>query len=104
MKLFSLLQLQMFLWDACQDKTLVILMLAAAASLALGIKTEVGSRHFVKVFVHCQIVDSVCVFSNILLTIILSYVFKGLKEGWYDGGSIALAVIIVIIVTGIGFT
>nr|GMC94645.1 calcium-transporting ATPase 10, plasma membrane-type-like isoform X1 [Ipomoea batatas] len=55
----------MFLWDACQDKTLVILMLAAAASLALGIKTE------------------------------------GLKEGWYDGGSIALAVIIVIIVTAV---
>ncbi|CAI9099300.1 OLC1v1036095C1 [Oldenlandia corymbosa var. corymbosa] len=52
-----------FLWDACRDTTLIILMVAAAASLALGIKTE------------------------------------GIKEGWYDGGSIALAVFIVIVVT-----
>ncbi|CAH9110339.1 unnamed protein product [Cuscuta europaea] len=54
-----------FLWEACQDTTLIILMVAAAASLALGIKTE------------------------------------GIKEGWYDGGSIALAVIIVIVVTAV---
>ncbi|KAG9160379.1 hypothetical protein Leryth_008775 [Lithospermum erythrorhizon] len=54
-----------FVWDACQDTTLIILMVAAAASLALGIKTE------------------------------------GIEEGWYDGGSIALAVIIVICVTAI---
>ncbi|XP_071724410.1 calcium-transporting ATPase 10, plasma membrane-type-like isoform X2 [Rutidosis leptorrhynchoides] len=54
-----------FLFDACRDTTLIILMVAAAASLALGIKTE------------------------------------GIKEGWYDGGSIALAVIIVIVVTAI---
>jgi Ca2+-transporting ATPase len=52
-----------FVLDACRDTTLIILMVAAAASLALGIKTE------------------------------------GIKEGWYDGGSIALAVIIVITVT-----
>ncbi|KAL8236833.1 hypothetical protein R6Q59_017914 [Mikania micrantha] len=52
-----------FMLDACRDTTLIILMVAAAASLALGIKTE------------------------------------GIKEGWYDGGSIALAVIIVILVT-----
>ncbi|KAL8149433.1 hypothetical protein AgCh_006441 [Apium graveolens] len=52
-----------FLLDACRDTTLIILMIAAAASLALGIKSE------------------------------------GIKEGWYDGGSIALAVIIVIAVT-----
>lgn len=38
-KLF--LVLQRFLWDACQDLTLIILMVAAVASLALGIKTEV---------------------------------------------------------------
>lgn len=31
----------MFLWDACKDLTLIILMVAAAASLALGIKSEV---------------------------------------------------------------
>nr|XP_043619549.1 calcium-transporting ATPase 8, plasma membrane-type-like [Erigeron canadensis]XP_043619550.1 calcium-transporting ATPase 8, plasma membrane-type-like [Erigeron canadensis] len=54
-----------FLLDACRDTTLIILMVAAAASLALGIKTE------------------------------------GIKEGWYDGGSIALAVIIVIVVTAV---
>ncbi|KAK3007639.1 hypothetical protein RJ639_013107 [Escallonia herrerae] len=54
-----------FLLDACRDTTLIILMVAATASLALGIKTE------------------------------------GIKEGWYDGASIALAVIIVIAVTAI---
>ncbi|XP_020683408.1 calcium-transporting ATPase 5, plasma membrane-type [Dendrobium catenatum] len=52
-----------FLWEACQDLTLVILIVAAVISLVLGIKTE------------------------------------GVKEGWYDGGSIAFAVILVILVT-----
>ncbi|XP_027353594.1 calcium-transporting ATPase 8, plasma membrane-type-like [Abrus precatorius] len=55
----------MFMWDACKDLTLIILMVAAAASLALGIKSE------------------------------------GITEGWYDGGSIAFAVILVIVVTAI---
>lgn len=55
----------MFLWEAWQDLTLIILMIAAVASLALGIKTE------------------------------------GIEEGWYDGGSIAFAVILVIVVTAI---
>ncbi|CAL9243921.1 unnamed protein product, partial [Arabidopsis halleri] len=54
-----------FLWDACHDLTLIILMVAAVASLALGIKTE------------------------------------GIKEGWYDGGSIAFAVILVVVVTAV---
>ncbi|KAJ0007800.1 hypothetical protein Pint_30513 [Pistacia integerrima] len=54
-----------FLWEAWQDLTLIILIVAAAASLALGIKTE------------------------------------GVEEGWYDGASIAFAVILVIIVTAI---
>ncbi|XP_047961030.1 calcium-transporting ATPase 9, plasma membrane-type-like [Salvia hispanica] len=53
----------MFLWDAWQDTTLIILIVAAIASLGLGIKTE------------------------------------GLEEGWYDGGSITFAVLLVIIVT-----
>ncbi|KAL1551848.1 Calcium-transporting ATPase 9, plasma membrane-type [Salvia divinorum] len=53
----------MFLWDAWQDTTLIILIVAAIASLALGIKTE------------------------------------GIEEGWYDGGSITFAVLLVIIVT-----
>ncbi|KAG6705928.1 hypothetical protein I3842_07G201500 [Carya illinoinensis] len=55
----------MFLWESWQDLTLIILMIAAVASLVLGIKTE------------------------------------GIKEGWYDGGSIAFAVILVIFVTAI---
>nr|XP_011467548.1 PREDICTED: calcium-transporting ATPase 9, plasma membrane-type [Fragaria vesca subsp. vesca] len=54
-----------FLWEAWQDLTLIILIIAAAVSLALGIKTE------------------------------------GLSHGWYDGGSIAFAVILVIIVTAV---
>ncbi|KAH6797492.1 autoinhibited Ca2+ -ATPase [Perilla frutescens var. hirtella] len=54
-----------FVWDACRDTTLIILMVAATASLVLGIKTE------------------------------------GIKEGWYDGGSIAMAVLIVIIFTAV---
>ncbi|KAF2613693.1 hypothetical protein F2Q70_00010240 [Brassica cretica] len=53
----------MFLWEAWQDLTLIILIIAAVTSLALGIKTE------------------------------------GLKEGWLDGGSIAFAVLLVIMVT-----
>ncbi|KAF3786790.1 Calcium-transporting ATPase 8 plasma membrane-type [Nymphaea thermarum] len=57
-----------FLWEACQDTTLIILMIAAALSLGLGIKTE------------------------------------GIKEGWYDGGSIAFAVFLVIFVTGMSFS
>ncbi|KAL3528503.1 hypothetical protein ACH5RR_007825 [Cinchona calisaya] len=52
-----------FLWEAWQDLTLVILIIAAIASLALGMKTE------------------------------------GIKEGWYDGGSITFAVLLVIFVT-----
>lgn len=34
--------LKRFLWEACQDLTLIILMVAAVASLALGIKSEVS--------------------------------------------------------------
>ncbi|KAF3545357.1 hypothetical protein DY000_02004686 [Brassica cretica] len=55
----------MFLWEAWQDLTLIILIIAAVTSLALGIKTE------------------------------------GLKEGWLDGGSIAFAVLLVIMVTAV---
>ncbi|CAI0442211.1 unnamed protein product [Linum tenue] len=54
-----------FLWEAWQDLTLIILMVAAVLSLALGIKTE------------------------------------GIKEGWYDGASIYIAVILVIVVTAV---
>ncbi|KAJ1272648.1 hypothetical protein BS78_06G219400 [Paspalum vaginatum] len=54
-----------FVWDACKDLTLIILMVAAAVSLALGIYTE------------------------------------GIKEGWYDGASIAFAVLLVVFVTAI---
>ncbi|CAL0332120.1 unnamed protein product [Lupinus luteus] len=54
-----------FLWESWQDLTLIILIIAAAVSLVLGIKTE------------------------------------GLEEGWYDGGSIAFAVLLVIVVTAV---
>ncbi|KAI3868963.1 hypothetical protein MKX03_003334 [Papaver bracteatum] len=54
-----------FLWEACHDLTLIILIIAAAASFGLGIESE------------------------------------GWKEGWYDGGSIAFAVILVIVVTAV---
>ncbi|XP_066329647.1 calcium-transporting ATPase 5, plasma membrane-type-like isoform X7 [Miscanthus floridulus] len=54
-----------FLWEACQDVTLVILIIAAVISLVLGIATE------------------------------------GIKEGWYDGTSIAFAVFLVIVVTAV---
>ncbi|BAS77262.1 Os02g0176700 [Oryza sativa Japonica Group] len=54
-----------FLWEACQDLTLVILIIAAVISLVLGIATE------------------------------------GIKEGWYDGASIAFAVFLVILVTAV---
>jgi len=54
-----------FLWEACQDMTLVVLIIAAVISLVLGIATE------------------------------------GIKEGWYDGTSIAFAVFLVILVTAV---
>ncbi|KAK7325335.1 hypothetical protein VNO77_29497 [Canavalia gladiata] len=54
-----------FLWESWQDLTLIILIIAAAVSLVLGIKTE------------------------------------GLEEGWFDGGSIAFAVFLVIVVTAV---
>ncbi|KAL6845907.1 hypothetical protein ACP4OV_023355 [Aristida adscensionis] len=53
-----------FVFEACQDLTLVILMVAAAISLSLGMAME------------------------------------GVKDGWYDGGSIFFAVFLVIFVTG----
>ncbi|EEC72600.1 hypothetical protein OsI_06071 [Oryza sativa Indica Group] len=57
--------IRVFLWEACQDLTLVILIIAAVISLVLGIATE------------------------------------GIKEGWYDGASIAFAVFLVILVTAV---
>lgn len=45
---------QRFLWEAWQDLTLIILMIAAVASLVLGIKTEVsltyGNCLFMSIF------------------------------------------------------
>lgn len=54
-----------FVFDASKDLTLIILIVCAVATLALGLKT------------------------------------RGVKEGWYDGVSIAFAVILVILVTSI---
>lgn len=52
--------------DACRDTTLIILMVAAAASLALGIKTEVSESELVTIFtlVH-SIINSVFLTSAI---------------------------------------
>ncbi|KAL4574952.1 hypothetical protein LXL04_021792 [Taraxacum kok-saghyz] len=69
----------MFLWEAWQDLTLIILIVAAAASLVLGIKTEESFK------------------------IILFFIYFGIEEGWYDGGSITFAVLLVIFVTGEAF-
>ncbi|MCO5567542.1 hypothetical protein L7F22_021236 [Adiantum nelumboides] len=54
-----------FLWEACHDTTLIILMLCAFLSLGFGIKSD------------------------------------GIKEGWYEGVSIAIAILLVIVVTGV---
>lgn len=54
-----------FLWEACHDTTLNILMLCAALSLGFGIKTD------------------------------------GIKEGWYDGIIITVAVVLVIVVSAL---
>ncbi|XP_024360514.1 calcium-transporting ATPase 8, plasma membrane-type [Physcomitrium patens] len=54
-----------YVWDACKDTTLNILMACAVVSLATGIWTE------------------------------------GIKEGWYEGTSIGVAVLLVIFVTAI---
>lgn len=43
---------QMFLWDAWQDTTLIILIVAAIASLGLGIKTEVTRIQKYQVHLH----------------------------------------------------
>lgn len=54
-----------FLWDACKDLTLIILIVCGMLSMGLGIKSH------------------------------------GIKKGWYDGVSIAVAVFLVILVTSI---
>jgi Ca2+-transporting ATPase len=54
-----------FVWDACKDTTLNILMACAVVSLATGIWTE------------------------------------GIKQGWYEGTSIGVAVLLVITVTAV---
>eukprot|EP00258_Populus_trichocarpa_P032980 XP_024448999.1 calcium-transporting ATPase 10, plasma membrane-type-like isoform X2 [Populus trichocarpa] len=57
--------LWIFLGEACQDPTLIMLMIAAVVSIGLGMKTD------------------------------------GIKKGWYDGASIAFAVIVGVVVTAI---
>ena len=38
---------------------------------------------------------------NRLIQFGINFMFQGIEEGWYDGGSIAFAVVLVIVVTGI---
>ncbi|KNA25604.1 hypothetical protein SOVF_005140 isoform B [Spinacia oleracea] len=73
-----------FLWEACLDLTLLILVVAALASLALGIRSE---------SLHCGSFS--CAFE------IRNPLTKGIKQGWYDGGSVIFAVFLVIVVTAI---
>lgn len=54
-----------FLWEACKDTTLRILMVCAAVSLVTGMTSP----------------------------------NEGVKNGWYDGASIAFAIIIIVLVT-----
>lgn len=44
MNLFDVCFVKRFLWEAWQDLTLIILIIAAVASLVLGIKTEVNLK------------------------------------------------------------
>lgn len=46
------------------------------------------------VFMHAF--DSMCLYAHVLC--LLTFYLQGIKDGWYDGGSIALAFIIVILV------
>eukprot|EP00250_Pteridium_aquilinum_P019846 c24601_g1_i1 orf=232-3630(+) len=58
-------RLYSFMYDACKDPTLIILMVCALLSLVFGIKSH------------------------------------GIEEGWYDGTSIAFAVLLVVLVTSV---
>ena len=49
--------IQAFVWDACKDLTLIILMVAAAVSLALGIYTEVCITSLVLLFLTSELVQ-----------------------------------------------
>lgn len=78
-------------------------MIAAVASLVLGIKTEVRfsfSFHF-SCFGRspCNLIG-LGVWYIVFDIRVFWISVQGIKEGWYDGGSIAFAVILVIVVTG----
>jgi hypothetical protein len=47
-------------------------------------------------FLTCILSINFCLLSHS----VLDFFFQGIKEGWYDGASIAFAVILVIVVTG----
>ncbi|KAF3452696.1 hypothetical protein FNV43_RR03129 [Rhamnella rubrinervis] len=92
----------MFLWEAWKDLTLIIIMVAAVASLALGIKTEFVGRDL-------YTDDEPFVASNVSISkswqvyeiqASAAWLHNGIKEGWYDGGSNAFAVILVVVVRG----
>ncbi|KAK6796106.1 hypothetical protein RDI58_009561 [Solanum bulbocastanum] len=109
-----------FLWEAWQDLTLIILIVAAVLSLALGIHTKpifyllLGSAKYLDIS-ELSIVNLTSVATSIDLILgknkadmsstergrggggVESHI--GLKEGWYDGGSITFAVLLVIFVT-----
>ncbi|CAI7843233.1 unnamed protein product [Closterium sp. NIES-54] len=87
-----------FVWEAAQDTTLIILMFCAFLSLTFGLIAE---RSFPVWFTRTPLVMpsiySTPHHSN--STYILSCLKPGTQEGWYDGVAIGIAVILVIFVT-----
>lgn len=103
---------QRFVFEACQDLTLAILMVAAAISLTLGMTTEVLCYILISSTIRFQFyftphswqfrtVKFCCHYCTYYIFFPFQiFLFQGPDEGWYDGGSIFLAVFLVILVTG----
>ncbi|KAM7474100.1 hypothetical protein LguiB_021343 [Lonicera macranthoides] len=127
-----------FLLDAFRDYTLIVLMVAAAASFALGMKTKDAYAIMASIINSMQSKGNQSTATVVLLGIernhiqaskaskqatnkeenpgsglgcyliptaaiatSASFALQSVKEGWYDGGSIALAVIISSVITAI---
>lgn len=60
--------------------------------------------NYTHVHVWYQMPICTCIMSFFIYILVyvsaITFYLQGIKEGWYDGGSIAIAVLIVIIVTG----
>lgn len=101
------MHVQHFVWEACQDTTLIILMVAAVVSLGTEMWSQVLDLNLVR---HLNSVTShdiqTAAFNRKydVLMVKVSYLMlahvQGVKEGWYDGTAIMVAVLIVIVTTG----